>query len=322
MMISSAVIIPDAAPAPKSPSEQAASPTLKRRQSSETPEPEASKRPRLDTAPTNGSHHNSPPPSATASSPSRRKSTITPGGADEKSRNRRLFGGLLSTLSASSNRPSSTVKRRDEIEQRQRERLKRDDEEVAEARRQKREELDRIRRVEQRRWDAESAKIKHANMRAMAGFLRTEAEPRIYWRPWEMRAEDEERVKRQKGEVEEVIQKALEDGRAENGTLDGQKKADEGDRGQHEADRLRGRESESNTTSAVKAEPKPEPDSETAGQEKADHPEEHPPPVRNGEDQNPFTSAPEDVRTDDTAKDDDHGGDELLEGHDEDQVIY
>jgi hypothetical protein len=42
-------------------------------------------------------------------------------------------------------------------------------------------------------------------MRAMAGFLRTKTEPRLYYKPWELTEDEEGRIKRQLQEVEETI---------------------------------------------------------------------------------------------------------------------
>ena len=309
-MISSAVVVPEAPPV-QSPPNQPTSPSLKRRQSYEASEPDTSKRPRLDTVNTNGTQYTSPPPSATATSPPRRKSTLSAGGNEEKNRNRRLFGGLLSTLSASSSKPSSAHKRRDEIEQRQRERLKRDDEEITETRRKKREELDRVRRAEQRRWDDQSLRVRHANMRSMAGFLRTESEPRIYWRPWEMRPEEDDRVERQRAEVEETIKRETE----------GTERKDEGGGGREGQENGHDQRNVANGSSKQRMEADA-PDAVEALGESTESQSEESSKAPGNESTADGPRAPEEVGLDDKGRDDDHGGDELLEGHDEDQVIY
>ncbi|KAK5048253.1 hypothetical protein LTR84_005923 [Exophiala bonariae] len=235
-MISSAVIIPDEPEAlsPTSNSTHDQSTSLKRRQSELSESPDPNKRPRIDaegvTAPNPQNGVTSPSSSNTtrnatspvapfasegaAMSPPRRRPTAK---LDEKSRNRRLFGALLGNLAqpASRTKPSakagttttspSTTSRREDIESRQRQRLQRESEEISQHARRKKEELNSKRRVEQRRWDEQGLRIKHANMRATAGFLRTKAEPRLYYKPWEMRGPEEDIVKRQKDDVEEAI---------------------------------------------------------------------------------------------------------------------
>lgn len=322
-MVESAVSVPDVDLRPQSPN-GVSSPSLKRRQSPEV-EPDVSKRPRLDTSDANGtngangSHHRSPLPSAT--SPTQKRTAVPGARTDEKSRNRRLFGGLLSTLSASSNKPSSAIKRRDEIEQRQRERLKRDDEEIAEARRKKKEELDRKRKVEQKQWDEQYTRLRHANMRTTAGFLRTETHPRIYWKPWEMSKEDEERVRRQREEVEETIRSELDgrEGRTDSMT-NGKTKDDDtattrhGDDVQVDDSIVHNEQDDAQAGAHDPEKPDPEPsDSGPNGdavQECA------------AADASGVPQAQEAVALDDSRGDDDHGGDDIVEGHDEDQVIY
>lgn len=248
-------------------------------------------------------------------SPPRRKSTLTGGGNEEKNRNRRLFGGLLSTLSASSGKPSSAHKRRDEIEQRQRERLKRDDEEIAETRRKKREELDRQRRAEQRRWDEQSLRLRHANMRSMAGFLRTEMEPRIYWRPWEMRPEEEERVAKQKAEVEETIRREVEERERKAEDVNGRGDHDNGHDQRNDANGSSEQTTETYAPDPVKG------NSEVVN-ESAEHQSEDTSKITSEAAPSLDQQASGKVGLDDKGKDDDHGGDDLLEAHDEDQVIY
>ena len=209
-MLASAVVVPEDPPSPSTNS----SPSLKRRQSSPSPSTEA-KRPRLDSSSASQNHTNgsgSPPlpvPIATSPPPPadlRRKSSATQPNTEERKRTQRLFGSLLGTLSQSTSKPAHRrVSARDEIDRRQQEKLRRNDEELEEEKRRRREELDKARATEQTRWDAKSTRLRHETMRAKAGFLQTKAEPVLYYRPWELRTEEEGTVKRQREEVEKVI---------------------------------------------------------------------------------------------------------------------
>ncbi|EXJ64208.1 hypothetical protein A1O7_00544 [Cladophialophora yegresii CBS 114405] len=223
-MISSAVLIPEE---PR-PEQEQQNGSLKRRQSSASQSSDSNKRPRLDTQKSNASNDGEVFPAA-ASSPTTDRSAPRPPSAmsppaprrrqtsgleQDKSRNRRLFGALLGTLSQSS-QPSNTStgvvsSRREEIEFRQRERLKRESHEIAESARQKREELNRARRKEQLQWDEEAMRMRHRNMRAMAGFLQTKAEPKLYYKPWELRDMEIERIKQQMVDVEAKIEREVE----------------------------------------------------------------------------------------------------------------
>jgi hypothetical protein len=142
-MIASAVVVPEPESLPKPPS-----PSLKRRQSSL--DSESSKRPRLDTQTSQRSSDDRSPTAAMSPPPRRKCSAIGSGAAEERKRGQRLFGALLGTLSQTSAKPAH--RRRDEIEKRQQDKLRQKDEELADEKRRKREELDAVRRKEQKVW--------------------------------------------------------------------------------------------------------------------------------------------------------------------------
>ncbi|KAK5946352.1 hypothetical protein PMZ80_000494 [Knufia obscura] len=220
-MIPSAVVVPNSEqPRPQNGS---ASPTLKRKLSHPTDHDR--KRPRVDTNTDSLNYDDesktSPPPqpapsqprSATtngsATSPNHRRSSALGTATEEKKRNQRLFGGLLGVVSGSTPRSSPAHRKRDEIEARARERQKKENEEQEAERQRRREELVARRKKQQKVWDEESVRVRHRNMRDMAGFLRTRSQPVLYYRPWELRAEEEVIVERQKREVEEQIRREL-----------------------------------------------------------------------------------------------------------------
>lgn len=113
--------------------------------------------------------------------------------------------------------PSSSLSKRREIERKQREKLRAQAEEDDAAREERVARLRATRKKEQRRFDAESARIRQANVLAMAHSLRTKAEPRIYWRPWELREDEEERIREQVREAEEAVQREREEDDGEEG---------------------------------------------------------------------------------------------------------
>ena len=76
------------------------------------------------------------------------------GREEERKRGQRLFGALLGTLSQSSN--SAAQKRRADIERRQQDKLKLQDEEYGELKKKRREERIAIRKKEQRLYEEES----------------------------------------------------------------------------------------------------------------------------------------------------------------------
>ncbi|KAH9204333.1 pinin/SDK/memA/ protein conserved region-domain-containing protein [Leptodontidium sp. 2 PMI_412] len=201
--IASAVVIPEA---------EALTAPLKRRQSSASDS--TSKRPRLSL---DASSHSPPtlrdsPQPIESSKPepevkpedgaqNRRKSSVQ----EEKKRGQRLFGGLISTLSQST--PNGQQKRRLEIEKRQQEKVKQQKEADEARRREKLANLKAVRRAEQIVYDEAEMRTRHSNLLAMANFLCTKAEPKIYYKPWELLPRDEERIKTQIKEAEAIIER-------------------------------------------------------------------------------------------------------------------
>ncbi|SZF06045.1 unnamed protein product [Blumeria hordei] len=137
------------------------------------------------------SHADSPIVNDSKPSEARRQSRVV----EEKKRGQRLFGGLLSTLSQSS--PNGQQRRRLEIEKRQLERAKI---------RKVQDNVNKVERIaklnaarikEQSKFKKETFHIQKANVLAMANFLCTKTEPRLYYKPWELLPEQEEKVKSQ-----------------------------------------------------------------------------------------------------------------------------
>lgn len=185
-MISSAVVIPEK-DLEFRPDENS-SPTLKRKLSQS--HNDERKRPRVDVdtldyddAPKSASREvqKESRSTSTTSPIARRSSALASNTVDEKKRNKRLFGSLLGTLSQTTSRSNPAHKKRDEIEARQRERLKKENEEQEAERKRRRDELSQHRRRQQIVWEEEGIRLRHENMRAMAGFLRTKAEPVLYY---------------------------------------------------------------------------------------------------------------------------------------------
>ncbi|KAJ4983215.1 peroxin 26 [Stagonosporopsis vannaccii] len=178
--IASAVVLPEADSPPASPAT-----TLKRRQSSVTSvTSESAKRPRVaDDA------------DGTAAAPHRR----------ERGRERRLFGAVLGALSQ--NPTTAGQKRRSEIEKRQFAQRRQEDEE-SEQRKAERAARRRVQRVkETRRFERQAMSARHDNMLHLAHFLHTKTEPRLYYKPWEMSAEEEDRIEDQVAQAREAMQR-------------------------------------------------------------------------------------------------------------------
>lgn len=137
--------------------------------------------------------------------------------AEERKRGQRLFGGLLSTLSQSTS--NGQQKRRFEIEKRQQEKAKQQKVEDEGRKVERLARLREIRKVEQVKFDEQSMRIRHSNMLAMAHFLCTKTEPKVYYKPWELLPRDEERIKSQIAEAEALINQEEKEFKARHSTL-------------------------------------------------------------------------------------------------------
>ncbi|KAF7194542.1 Pinin-like 1 [Pseudocercospora fuligena] len=133
---------------------------------------------------------------------SRRKSGV----ADERQRSKRLFGALLGNL----NQPSDRVsKRRGEIEQRKKAELQKQDDERLEDRQRRIEKLAIQRKREQIRVDEENMRTRHKQMLNTANFLQTRTEPKLYYRPWDLLPDEEDRIEDQVRDAQAEIDKEL-----------------------------------------------------------------------------------------------------------------
>ncbi|CAG7953361.1 unnamed protein product [Penicillium nalgiovense] len=132
------------------------------------------------------------------------KPTRPRGGRDEdRKRGQRLFGGLLGTLSQSSS--SAAQRRRADIEKKQQEKLKSQDVEYGELKKRRKEQRDEIRRRETPLYEREAMQTRHSNMLAMARFFKTQAQPALYYKPWQPRPGDDATIKQQIEEAEATV---------------------------------------------------------------------------------------------------------------------
>ncbi|KAL6698816.1 pinin/SDK/memA/ protein conserved region domain-containing protein [Trichoderma pleuroticola] len=128
---------------------------------------------------------------------------------EEKKRGKRLFGGLMSTLSQTSN-TSQQQKRRQEIERRQQDRMQKQKAEDDQKRAEKLEKLHLVRMAEQIVFDEEVMKKKHEKRLAMAKFLRTRAEPAIFYLPWKTTPEQKDTIDDQIQSAKATLEKEVE----------------------------------------------------------------------------------------------------------------
>ncbi|KAI9826294.1 MAG: hypothetical protein M1832_000211 [Thelocarpon impressellum] len=187
LTIASAVVVPDptepAAPSP---------PALGKRRQSPTSD-SGGKRPRLDAG------QDEQVSTGPAGQGDRRSSHK----AEERKRGQRLFGALLGTLSQSPS--TNAAQRRADIEKKQQAKLKQQAADYDEKKRERTRELLAVRRREQKRFDEQSMRIRHSNTLAMARCLHTSAEPRLYYKPWELRPAEKARIKGQIEEAEATV---------------------------------------------------------------------------------------------------------------------
>ncbi|KAJ4355744.1 uncharacterized protein N0V89_003764 [Didymosphaeria variabile] len=194
--IASAVVLP--AQDVDSPPPTAPSPTGTKRRHSSISEQDA-KRARL-----NGNDS----PTHRRESVGSTKAAAPPKGR-ERGRERRLFGAALGALSQNS--ATAGQKRRIEIEKRQRAQRKQEEEE-SEQRKQERQTKRKAQRWrEHRHFEKDSLRIRHDNLLAMAHFLQTRTEPRLYYKPWETTTEEDDRIRDQFAEAHDIIRRERED---------------------------------------------------------------------------------------------------------------
>ncbi|KAL8725937.1 MAG: hypothetical protein Q9181_006236, partial [Wetmoreana brouardii] len=212
MAVASAVIVPEAEEQPLQPLDGA-----KRKTSSFSQD--SSKRPRLNSE----TSYDRIDPSQSSTASDRASDRRRSGQLEERKRGQRLFGALLGTLSQSSS--STAQKRRTEIEKKQQTKLRVQAEEHDEQKKQRLETLMAVRRKEQKKYNKQSVRdgpfgdvltasgsllckmhIRHSNMLAQAHFLQTAAEPKLYYKPWELLPSEESKIKSQIEAVEATIQ--------------------------------------------------------------------------------------------------------------------
>ncbi|KXL49053.1 MAG: hypothetical protein FE78DRAFT_86557 [Acidomyces sp. 'richmondensis'] len=123
---------------------------------------------------------------------------------DEKKRTKRLFGALLGNLNQPSDR---ALKRRLKIEERRKAELQRQDDERREDTQRRLEKLAEQRRRNQVKVDEENMHMRHQHLLNAANFLQTNTEPKLYYRPWDLRADEEDRIDLQIKEARATVER-------------------------------------------------------------------------------------------------------------------
>ncbi|WPH02971.1 Hypothetical protein R9X50_00584300 [Acrodontium crateriforme] len=194
--------------------------TRKRRQSEEEEQNTGSKKPRLSPV-------EEPPKlpesravgeqDASLKAPTKQQDSEERGGGrrksntrvDEKQRSKRLFGALLSNLNQPK-RDTKAKKRQDNLERHKAELRMKDGGHSQDTHRHL-ELLVECRKREQRTFEKEKMRAKHSNMLDRANFLQTKTEPRLYYRPWDLRLHEEDRIDLQKRETRTKVDRELDE---------------------------------------------------------------------------------------------------------------
>ncbi|KAJ5479765.1 hypothetical protein N7530_005274 [Penicillium desertorum] len=100
---------------------------------------------------------------------------------------------------------SAAQRRRADIERKQQEKLKSQDAEYGELKKRRKEQRDEIRRRETPLYEREAMQTRHSNMLAMAHFFKTQAQPALYYKPWQPRPGDDAMIKQQIEEAEATV---------------------------------------------------------------------------------------------------------------------
>ncbi|KAM3511967.1 hypothetical protein MY11210_004367 [Beauveria gryllotalpidicola] len=124
---------------------------------------------------------------------------------EDKRRGKRLFGGLMNTL----NQGPSTIqqKRRQEIEKRQKERMRKQDAEDGQRRAERLVQLRAVRIREQIVFDEEVMRNRHVKKLALARYLQTKSEPRIYYLPWRCTDDEQDIIDEQRRKARDLVQR-------------------------------------------------------------------------------------------------------------------
>ncbi|KAK8058888.1 hypothetical protein PG994_009336 [Apiospora phragmitis] len=122
---------------------------------------------------------------------------------EEKKRGRRLFGGLLNTLSQTTT--NSQQKRRQEIERRQQEKATQQRAEDSKHREARLAKVREVRQREQINFEEQVMKTRHSHLVSTARYLRTKTEPHIYYLPWDLTQRQEDLIKDQIQDAEDLV---------------------------------------------------------------------------------------------------------------------